>query len=173
MRANYIIFFILGAILGLIVLVLWKKDFNFKEDLVLCGKAMSIGGIGLDILLLILTPTVLIIKDGKQYEEHDYFFYYIDSKGESHFLSYNGHYIDNQTSKTIYVYAAVYRKHDYGDYFSDRGKIPDTDEYLAKEFGWLKHIPEYIFTLPPPSMMTKNGSSVTVWVLDDGDYSQY
>lgn len=162
MRVNYYLVFIIGAIMGIYLLWKYKKGESIKDGWKHYAVAAGIGGIVLDLILLIATPTVLVIKDNKQYEKHDYFFYYVDSKDQGHGLYPSSDYIDNQSEYNVEVSAELYSekiyRHEPGSRYSGNPIIPRSDFYSPKQFSLLYHKPTYIFKTPPSKMKIRDKS---------------
>lgn len=172
MRVNYYLVFIIGAVIGVLLLIKFIKNANFKDDLKACTIAAGIGGIVLDLILLIITPTVLIVKDNRQYEKHDYFFYYVDSKNERHGLYPSADYIDNQSGRNVEISAELYSdkiyRHEPGSRYSGNPIIPRSDFYSPEKFSLLYHKPTYIFKTPPSKLKIRDKSKdkQILWALD-------
>lgn len=164
MRVNYYIFFILGAILGLIILILFKRDFILKKDLTACGCAIAIGGIVMDLVMLMITPSVLICHDYHQYERHDYLFKYVDNNGMEYDLP-TGDYVDNQSEQTVVVYPVIYGKNRT---LSIRSAVsaPKPDYYPPHEVRRIVHEPKYLFEAPPEVIKSKSSLSTYILVMN-------
>lgn len=67
-----------------------------------------LGGLLLDLVIWVITPSVIIVKDNNEWEKHHYLFSYVDKSDERHLLVLFGNYLDNQSSqileKKIYTY---------------------------------------------------------------------
>lgn len=172
MKVNYYLVFIIGAVLGVLLLMKLKKGVNLKDDLKACAMAAGIGGVALDLILLIITPTVLVINDNKQYEKHDYFFCYVDSRNDAHGLYPSSDYIDNRSDHNVEVSAELYSEkiytHEPGSRYSGNPIIPRSDNYSPKQFSLLYHKPTYIFKTPPTKLKIREKSKTKeiLWVLD-------
>lgn len=164
MQVNYLLFFVLGFLATMIIIVLCKKSFVIKEDFISTLLPSVCGGLIVDLILLIITPTVLVVGDNEKHETHSYLFKYIDTNGKKYNLSIFERYIHNTAQEDIIVYAVEYTPKKFRNIL--RNNEFEYDLYEPGYWGEINHGPYRYFETPPSSIRVRRGSISRIWILD-------
>ena len=162
MQVHYIVVFLIGALLGAYYFFVFKKKelklngfrVRLQDNMVTYTALPTLCGILLSLIVLAVTPSIIIVKDNKEFKKKDFFFLYTDKSGDIHLLSPCGNYLDNQSSQILtqvtYTYGSVMeelngKEKDYEIGFHNLGFGRDMD---------------VLFKLPPRSVRGRHSQRV-------------
>ena len=154
MAINYLYLFLFVFIIfeSFLLIILKRKGESFDSKDYLYTSLVSFVVAWIPCIIFgIIAPDVTVIGDEKSHQNKDYFFIYIDSNKETHFLMPFQSYIDNNSNSNLEYYKVRYGKKD-DSVFQDA--IIKTHEFTT-----LKRKPDYYFIQPPKFVQSKSNGT--------------